>query len=72
MNFIIEAKILLLMLVWPAGQAEEKPLWMNDVYATVEGCEEGAWERKAMIDTEYGSDARVVYYCFDADDRMDK
>jgi hypothetical protein len=72
MNFVIEAKILLLMFVWPAGQAESTPLWINDVYATVESCEQGASERKAMIETEYGADARVVHYCFDADDRMDK
>ncbi len=72
MNLIIEAKILLLMFVWPAGQAEDKPLWTNDVYATVESCEEDASERKAMVEVEYGPDARVVYYCFDVDDRMDK
>ncbi len=72
MDLVIEAKILLLMFVWPAGQAENNPLWINDVYATVESCEHEASERKAMIETEYGADARVVYYCFDADDRMDK
>ena len=72
MDLVIEAKILLLMLVWPAGQAENAPLWMNDVYSTFENCEDGASEREAMVKMKYGSDARMVYYCFDADDRMDK
>ncbi|WP_417593814.1 hypothetical protein [Parasphingorhabdus sp.] len=72
MDLVIEAKILLLMFVWPAGQADNTPLWTNDVYSTFESCEEAASERKAMVETEYGSDARIVYYCFDADDRMDK
>ncbi|WP_339689605.1 hypothetical protein [uncultured Parasphingorhabdus sp.] len=72
MDLIIEAKILLLMFVWPAGQADNTPLWTNDVYSTLDSCEDGASERKAMVETEYGPDARIVYYCFDADDRMDQ
>ena len=72
MDLIIEAKILLLMFVWPAGQTDARPLWTNDVYSTFESWEESASERKTMVEREYGSDARIVYYCFDADDRMDK
>ncbi|MGB5483393.1 hypothetical protein [Parasphingorhabdus sp.] len=69
---MIEAKIFLLMFIWPTGQMEDKPLWTNGAYLTVESCEEYAVQRRAAIAAEYGAGARVEHYCFDADDRMDK
>ncbi|MEO9600482.1 hypothetical protein [Parasphingorhabdus sp.] len=69
---MIEAKILFLMFVWPVGQAEDRPRWTTEAFVTIESCEEAAmiWKDKSVA--EYGSETRVEYYCFHADDRMSK
>jgi len=69
---MIEAKIVLMMFIWPAGQAEEKPLWTSDAYLTVESCEEDAVMRKAKIIAEYGTDSRTEHHCIHLDDRLCK
>jgi len=69
---VIEAKIFFLMFVWPPGQADEKPLWLNEFYESIENCEENAVKLKAKFVMEYGSDARIKYQCFFADDRLVK
>ncbi len=69
---MIDAKIFLLIFVWPEGQSEDNPRWMSDAYLTVESCEESALRLKTTIATEYGSDARLEHFCFHADDRLNK
>lgn len=68
---MIEAKIILLMLIWPAGQTDASPLWISNAYLAVESCEEDAVMRKAEIMAEYGGDSRTEYYCVHRDDRLD-
>ena len=70
MELVIEAKIALLMFVWPAGQLEGQPLWADGIHSTVESCERDAAERKAVIEMQFGPDARVEHYCFDIADRI--
>lgn len=70
MDLVIEAKIILLMFVWPTGQMEDQPLWTDGIHPTLESCEQDALERKAKIGMEYGPDVQVAHYCFDAADRI--
>ncbi|MEH6789477.1 hypothetical protein [Parasphingorhabdus sp.] len=67
---MIEAKIFLLMLVWPTGQSDARPLWATDAYLTVEDCEQAAVQRKAQAVMAHGAAARASHYCVHADDRM--
>lgn len=69
---MIEAKIALLIFIWPAGQADDKPLWTSDAYLSVESCEEDAVVLKAKIAGKYGSGVRMEHRCFHLDDRLDK
>ncbi|ASK88010.1 hypothetical protein [Sphingorhabdus sp. SMR4y] len=68
---MIEAKIVLLMFIWPAGQTDDRPLWISDAYLTVESCEEDAAIRKARVIAKYGADSRTEYFCIHRDDRLD-
>ncbi|WP_373490140.1 hypothetical protein [Parasphingorhabdus sp.] len=69
---MIEAKIFLFLFVWPAGQAEDKPLWSSDAYLTIESCEESAVKLKAEIAAEYATYVRTEHHCVHADDRVGK
>jgi len=61
---IFETKILLLMFIWPVGQADNDPLWTAGQYLTVEECETKAQELKALMLNDHGSDSRITYQCF--------
>jgi|TARA_R100001244_G_scaffold20643_5_gene21546 hypothetical protein len=67
---VIEAKIILLMFVWPTGQSEVRPLWVTDVHLSMEECESAAVERKAQAVMAHGAVARAMHFCVHADDRM--
>jgi len=68
---VIEAKIVLMMFIWPAGQMDDKPLWANEIYLTVESCEEDAVVLKAKIAAKYGLATRMEHHCIHLDDRID-
>ena len=69
---MIEAKIFLLIFVWPVGQVEDRALWTSDAFLTFASCEEGAGELIAKLALEYGSDSRIEHHCVHATDRIDQ
>ncbi|MEH6662532.1 MAG: hypothetical protein V7679_12855 [Parasphingorhabdus sp.] len=68
---MIEAKIVLMMSIWPAGQMDDKPLWTNEIYLTVESCEKDAMVLKAKIAAKYGAATRTEHQCISVDDRVE-
>ena len=64
-------KFVLMMFIWPAGQAEDKPLWTNSAYLTAAECEAGAEEIEDTTEEDYGADVRIAHYCISIDDRLD-
>ncbi|ATW05138.1 hypothetical protein [Sphingorhabdus sp. YGSMI21] len=68
---MIEAKIILMIFIWPAGQGADTPRWTSDAYLTVESCEEDAVVLKTRITAKYGPATRMEHHCMHLDDRVD-
>lgn len=64
------AKIFLTMLVWPAGQAADSPMWASEPFFTVTDCEANALKLKFEIQDAHAQNSQIEHYCISIEDRL--